>query len=125
LYPEIGFEAEKLTFGMQLASICFLLAPSFLCADDYWTSSDKPRKFFESFAITRGFDPLYAANWYSISTEDISKIVSAVNEKNLQNSLMNFPSNREEARCYIIMQGPLLMRCFRSFLILVSRESIS
>jgi len=39
--------------------------------NDFWYSASNRRKFFEDFALENRFDPLIAANWYSVKKSDI------------------------------------------------------
>jgi hypothetical protein len=36
-----------------------------------WQESKNRRNFFENYALENGFDPLIAANWYSLRRENI------------------------------------------------------
>jgi len=55
LYPKIGLHEEK-----------FKNAPK-----NFWTDKDNRKNFFNSFAKSKGFDPLIPENWYSITVADI------------------------------------------------------
>lgn len=37
----------------------------------YWQVSDNRKRFFDSFATRKEFDPLIAFNWYSVSSTDV------------------------------------------------------
>lgn len=40
---------------------------------DYWANARNRRHFFERFAADKGFDPLIAQNWYSITHEQLDE----------------------------------------------------
>eukprot|EP00026_Physarum_polycephalum_P001070 Phypoly_transcript_01071.p1 GENE.Phypoly_transcript_01071~~Phypoly_transcript_01071.p1 ORF type:complete len:1197 (-),score=193.28 Phypoly_transcript_01071:69-3659(-) len=55
LYPELGIESFK-----------FLTLPK-----GYWTSEQNRKQFFDEYALAHNFDPLVAANWYSVTKDNL------------------------------------------------------
>eukprot|EP00026_Physarum_polycephalum_P006545 Phypoly_transcript_06593.p1 GENE.Phypoly_transcript_06593~~Phypoly_transcript_06593.p1 ORF type:complete len:538 (+),score=63.89 Phypoly_transcript_06593:122-1735(+) len=55
IYPNIGLDESKFHTVTR----------------NYWNSQENRRKFFNSFAMARGFDPLISTNWHDIKQEDI------------------------------------------------------
>lgn len=44
-----------------------------ILAENYWNKPAHIKEFLDSFASKRGFDPLHAENWYTISKEDLKR----------------------------------------------------
>lgn len=69
-YPESTFEESKFAAaGTSPFSFIRLLT----VIDELWQSEHNRRRFFEDFAETKGFEPLLAENWYSITSKDIKR----------------------------------------------------
>lgn len=44
-----------------------------LMIDNHWNSKENIRNFFDSFAASKGFDPLLCENWYSVTQQAVLK----------------------------------------------------
>lgn len=64
-----------------------------------WSNPKRRRDFYESFAISNGFDPLVPDHWAVISTVDIDNAVSS-DQPNDPNQLIKF-CREHEAYCII------------------------
>eukprot|EP00026_Physarum_polycephalum_P000662 Phypoly_transcript_00663.p1 GENE.Phypoly_transcript_00663~~Phypoly_transcript_00663.p1 ORF type:complete len:1097 (+),score=133.55 Phypoly_transcript_00663:927-4217(+) len=82
LYPNIGLELDK--FG---------ILPS-----GHWNEIRNHREFFDNFALSRGFEPLVAKNWYSVTQQQVletkySRVVLGFYKGSFINALLSlYPS---------------------------------
>lgn len=55
-------------------NICYCFLMLYLAG--YWKDIANRRKVFDEIARDNGFDPLIAANWYSLPKDKVSKVIS-------------------------------------------------
>lgn len=82
IYPQLGL--KKKDFPHQKGTNFILLEIQFnlMSLFDFvesnldWKTPQRRREFFDKLAKQKGFDPLIADNWYSLTQQDIKKQVS-------------------------------------------------
>lgn len=52
--------------------IYLYISDSIMYIDSYYGSEVNRRLFFNNFAKIKGFDPLIAQNWYSVTSEELT-----------------------------------------------------
>jgi hypothetical protein len=75
-YPNIGLDQSKFILTPSMIALsevitCVSKTDSFIKTETYWLAPNNHKIFFDNFAKARGFDPLKAHNWYSVSKDDI------------------------------------------------------
>lgn len=74
LFPELEFDETKFVnlWSMPIYYYFVIVIKSLThYSENYYADAVNRKKIFDKFAKSRGFDPLVAENWYSITSEDI------------------------------------------------------
>lgn len=80
LFPEVSFDTSKFTYLARMFHFCsahffhshFRRSLYPFNVGNHWNEPKNRRKFFTQLAQSKGFDPLSADPWYSLSFDDVA-----------------------------------------------------
>jgi hypothetical protein len=70
VYPSLGLHVAEFLHAPRMTRL-HTTKYLFNASDKYYYDLNNQKRFFAAFAARKGFDPLHAHNWYSISANDI------------------------------------------------------